>query len=86
MGDLRLTCELKGNLQPLRCLANLKAKDLKTFLLYLAPIILRPFLSTTNADSGLDDRNSVMQALRDLLEESDFLGKCERVIEKFPQK
>ena len=42
-GDLKITCEFKRNLQPLRCLADLKPNDLKTYLLYLAPIIFRPF-------------------------------------------
>ena len=85
MGDLKLTCEFKRNLQQLRCLAILKANDLKTFLLYLAPIIFRSFLFTTNADSDLDDLNLLVQALRDLLEGSDNLEKCEEMNGKFCQ-
>ena len=60
MGDLKITCE--GKLQSLRCLANLKAKDLKTYLLYLEPIIFRPFNFTSNADSDLDVLNLLAQA------------------------
>ena len=62
-GDLKLTCEFEGNLQPRRCLANLKVTDLKTHLLYLAPVIFGPFVFTTNSECDLDDSNLVVQAV-----------------------
>ena len=85
VGDLKLTCELKGNLQGLRCLANLPVNDFKTYWLYLAPIIFRPFHFTRRADSDLNDLNLLVQALSDLLEGSVKLEKCARMNGKFCQ-
>ena len=85
LGDLKSTCELKRILKPLRCLAILEANILKTYLLYLAPMIFRPFLLTTSADSDLDDLIVLVQALRHLSERSNNLEKCGGLFEKFCQ-
>ena len=77
---IQLPSEFKRSVRSLSELKLFKANELKLYLLYLAPIVFRPYLDD---DSILRDLNYLVFSLRSLYETSEHSALCGILLEAF---
>ena len=71
LSDLILPIELKNTVRSLDVLSTFKAKEVKTVLLYLSPILLSPYLLGEDKNSNRQDLNKLVFALRTIFDCSE---------------
>ena len=83
LGSVALPKELENTVRRLEALSNMKAKELKTILLYLSPVILPSFLFGEDKRSDEDDLKKLVFAIRELYDSSKNAELCETLIDEF---
>ena len=83
LGSVAPPKELENTLRSLEALSNMKAKELKTILLYLAPVILPSFLFGEDKRSDEEDLKKLVFAVRELYDSSKNAELCETLLDEF---
>ena len=83
LSSMKLPCELKNSVRPLDSLSTFKAKELKVFLFYLAPVIFPPFLFGEDRVSDEKDLKQLVFATRLLYDNNQHTKECDILLNKF---
>ena len=83
LSSMKLPCELKNSVRPLDSLSTFKAKELKVFLFYLAPVIFPPFLFGEDRVSDEKDLKQLVFATRLLYDSKHHTKECDILLNKF---
>ena len=83
LSNIVLPIELKNTVRSLEALNNFKAKEIKTELLYLSPILVVPYLIGEERNSNKDDLHMLVYALHLLFESKQNTVFADKLLNEF---